>query len=358
MTLHTDIPSRAEIEQLLAPSDGPRVSIYLPTHRLTAETDRDRLLLRDLARQAVDQLEAAGTQREDVDAIATALALVAEEDEFWVHQAQSLAVFVSRSRLTTYRLPNHLVEMVEVSDRFHVKPLLRAVTFPNAAWILVATQGSVRLLELGPEGAARPVHVEGLPRDARQVSDSKDHKVRDLAYARRIDAALRPVLSGSTLPLVFMAPQPLASVYASVNTYPHLHEGHVAANLDGVGAAELSEAVRPLLDGIYAGQLAAIGDEFNRRAGSGRAASDLTDLARLATLGAVETLIVDMDGTVPGSVDEAGVVTFADHDDAVHYGVVDEIARRVLLADGDVLAVRAADVPGGGQAAALLRFAV
>jgi hypothetical protein len=50
-------------------------------------------------------------------------------------------------------------------------------------------------------------------------------------------------------------------------------------------------------------------------------------------------------------------VAFAD-DDASSYGVVDEIARRVLLAGGRVLAVRAPDVPGEGPVAAILRYAL
>ena len=45
-------------------------------------------------------------------------------------------------------------------------------------------------------------------------------------------------------------------------------------------------------------------------------------------------------------------------DDAVNYGVVDEIARRVLLARGRVLAVRRTDIPGDGPAAAILRYPV
>lgn len=359
MILHTDIPTRADIERLLTATDGPCVSIYLPTHRITAETDRDRLLLRDLVKQAVEQLQEAGTPRKEIEAIEAPLVHLAEdEDDFWVDQAQSLAVFASPNRLETRRLPNHLTEQVEVSDRFHIKPLLRAVTFPNAAWVLVVTQGSARLFELGPEGAARPVRVEGLPRDARQVSDAKDQRVRELAYARRVDGAIRPILTGSSLPLVLMAAQPLASIYASVNSYPHLHEGHVHANLDEVTEVELSEAVRPILDELYAAQMAELTDTFNERVGTGRAATDLTDLARLATLGAIETLIVDIDVTVSGFVDDAGVVTFSDTDDAANYGVVDEITRRVLLSGGHVLAVRAAEVPGGGAAAALLRYAI
>ena len=48
----------------------------------------------------------------------------------------------------------------------------------------------------------------------------------------------------------------------------------------------------------------------------------------------------------------------SDTDDAVNYGVVDEIARRVWQTGGTVLAVRREDIPGGGPAAAILRYAL
>jgi hypothetical protein len=56
--------------------------------------------------------------------------------------------------------------------------------------------------------------------------------------------------------------------------------------------------------------------------------------------------------------EESGAVSLDDVERAGDYGVVDELCRRVILADGTVLAVRAADVPGGGPAAAILRYPV
>jgi hypothetical protein len=71
----------------------------------------------------------------------------------------------------------------------------------------------------------------------------------------------------------------------------------------------------------------------------------------------VDTALVDIDETIPGSVDEeTGAVRLDEADDAVNYGVVDEIARRVWRTGGTVLAVRREDVPGGGPAAAILRY--
>jgi len=47
-------------------------------------------------------------------------------------------------------------------------------------------------------------------------------------------------------------------------------------------------------------------------------------------------------------------VTFGG-DDSESYGVVDEIARRVMLTGGEVLAVRGDDVPDGSAVAAIFR---
>lgn len=359
MAMHTDIPTRAEVERLLNVSGQACVSIYLPTHRVTQETHQDRLVLRDLTRQAVEQLHASGVAGDDVaDIEEHLLHLVEDDEEFWTDLAESLAIFASPGRFETHRLPNQLSAMVEVSDRFHVKPLLRAVTFPHAAWILAVSQGAVRLLELGPSGAPEEVRVDGLPRDAWQSSGNKVHRAREAAYARKVDSALRSVLTGSALPLILAASQPMAALYRSVNTYPHLVAEREHGNPETASDAELADAARAILDGVYADQLMALAADFDRYRSQGRTAVDLSDLARLATLGAVDTVMVDIDASVPGSVDEAGAVTFDDADDAVNYGVLDEIARRVLLAGGKVLALRTADIPGGGPAAGLLRYAI
>src|SRR5436190_19764323 len=58
-----------------------------------------------------------------------------------------------------------------------------------------------------------------------------------------------------------------------------------------------------------------------------------------------------------GTVSEVdGSTTFADRPSAGSYGVVDEIARRVIHAGGRVLGVRKTDISGGKSLAAVLRY--
>jgi hypothetical protein len=371
--VHTDIPTRADLEQLLAVRDAPCVSIYLPT---TPEEsgERDRLAFRDLSAGALGQLTASSLESDALNDLRDVLDDLAEDETFWARQAHSLAVFATPSGARSFQVANRLSPMVEVSDRFHVKPLLRSATFPQAAFVLALSQNAARLVEVSPDAPPAEIRVPGMPSDAasavgkrsladrspdRRVQGSEGQKLRLRQYARRVEEALRPILSGLDLPVILAGTEPLTSIFRSVSSYPHVAPGEIAGNPDTKTDGELADASRRVLDELYAHELTELRDLYEQRVPQGRASDDLAAIARAATFGAVDTAFVDIDETVPGFVDETdGALTLDDSDDPVNYGVVDEIARRVLLTRGRVLAVRREDVPGDGPAAAILRYPV
>ena len=371
--MHTNIPTRADLEQLLSARDAASVSIYLPT---TPEEGgkRDRLEFKRLGAEALEQLTAAASERDSIRNLGELLEELADDEEFWARQAHSLAVFATPSGTRTFQVANRLSPMVEVSDRFHLKPLLRSATFPQAAYVLALSQNGARLVEVSPDAEPAEIKVPGMPRDAAsavrkasikdrspdgRIQGSEGQMVRLRQYARRVEEALRPILTGLDLPLILAASEPLESIFRSVSTYPHLARPAIAGNPDTKSDGELAEESRRVLDELYADELTELRNRYEQRVPEGRASDDLAAIARAATFGAVDTAFVDIDQTVPGFVDEAdGALSLDDTDDAVNYGVVDEIARRVLLARGRVLAVRREDIPGEGPAAAILRYPV
>jgi hypothetical protein len=372
MILPTDAPTRAQVERLFAARESSSVSIYLPTDA-ASRGEAARIELKNLAAEASRQLREAGAGRNEVAAIEEEFADLIDDDEFWRYQARSLAIFLTPTAGTTFRLPNNLSAMVEVSDRFHLKPLLRAVTFPHTAFVLALSQNRVRLLEIAPELDPAEIDVQDLPKDVAsavgkasirdrapvgRIQGSEGQKTRMRQYARQIDQALRPLLNGLDLPLILAAAEPMDSIYRSVNSYPQLLPTSVPGNPDADSDAELAESSRRLLDEMYAADLRTIQETYALRASQRRASADIADVARAATYGLVDTVLVDIDEVVPGLVDEdTGAITVDDSGDAVNYGVVDEIARRVWLNGGKVLAVRRGDIPGNGSVAAILRFA-
>jgi hypothetical protein len=178
-------------------------------------------------------------------------------------------------------------------------------------------------------------------------------------YARVVDRALRPLLAGHERPLIIAAAEPMASIFRSVCSYAHVARPVISGSADHTPPHVLAEAARGVLDQIYADQIRELGELYATREPQGRATTDIAQTARAATFGAVDTLIVDIDANVPGTVAETdGAVSFAERSDALTYGVVDEIARRALQSGARVVAARRADVPGGGELAAILRYAV
>ena len=353
MILHTDVPTRSQLKELFGAREQWSVSIYLPT-RPSSNGERERIELKNLAGEASRQLEQAGAGKPDVARIDEELADLVDDDEFWRYQARSLALFVTPSTVTTFRLANHLVGLVEVSDRFHLKPLLRALTFSQTAFVLALSQGGVRLFEITPDLEPAEISLADVPAG---VATSEGQNVRLRQYARRIDHALRPLLRGLDLPLILAAAEPMDAIYRSVNSYPHLLATTIRGNPEAVSDADLVERARRVLDDLHAADLRSVQELYALRSSQRRASADIADVARAATYGLVDTVLVDIDEVVPGFVDEeTGAVTFDDSDDAANYGVVDEITRRVWLHGGRVLAVRREDIPDGRSVAAILRY--
>lgn len=373
MPKHTDIPTENDIKQLMAIQDMPCVSIYMPTSPLPTQADANRIEFKTLASQAIERL-GTDVEKKKVAALHEALAHLDDDESFWQHQARSLAVFAAPGSVRTFRLPNNLSETVEVGDRYLVKPMLRTVTFPQAAYVLKLSVNAARLLEITAEPGVAEVSVPDLPKDAPTavgLESLKDNdpmsrtqgdagrKLRLHEYARAVDRALRGTIAGTDLPLVLAAAEPLASIYRGTTSFPTLAEHTIEGNPDELSDDAIADAARGVLDEVYAAQIRELDEKFETRAGGDRATTDLTRIARAATFGAVDTLLVDIDARVDGVVDdETGAITIDDADTVRNYGVIDEVARRVLGSGGRVFAVRREQVPGEAEAAAILRFAV
>jgi len=370
--LYVDIPSQQEIKLLNKRRADACISIYIPTTPLTQQAGNSQTELRNLSKCAIDQLRKDGFDKRRLDLIQERIDELLDDTTFWQLMANSLAVLVTPDDLRTYRLANNLQERLEVSDRFSLKPLLRSITFPHTAIVLAISENAARLVEVSADYKPQEISVQALPKDAAnavnkstlnsrsatgRIQGSEGQKVRLAQYSRIVDAAIRPILVGLDVPLVLAASEPLASIYRSVNSFPGLLVEGILHTDDRTSLADLASAVTPVLDQHYADDLEAMRQVYQDRVGSGRACNEIDDVAKAATFGAVETLLIDIDAAVPGTIDEqSGVLLLAKEKGPSTYDVIDEIAGRALNSGAKVLAVRSQDIPQGGPVAAILRY--
>lgn len=369
--LHLDIPSAEQFRALAAHRGDVAVTIALPTTPLSQEAGAMRTAFANLAREAAGQAEALPLARGRLPALKELLDDLADDEAFWHVQARSLCVLATPDRLRAFRLANRLLPQVHVSDRFHMKPLLRALTFPHVALVLALSENGVRLVEVLPEGEPVALKVPDMPRDAAsavgkasindrspsgRIHGAEGKKVRLAQYARRVDVALRPVLAGLSAPLFLAASDPLAAIFHQVAT-AELVPGVIAASPDRTPDAELAAAARAGLDRLNAETVSAFAKLFAARGAEGRATTDVAVAGRAAAQGAIDTLLVDIDEALPGTYDPVtGEIAPAPSAGAESYGIVDAIAGQALATGARVLGVRRADIPGGGHLAAVLRY--
>src|SRR5690554_6893701 len=164
--LHVDTPTLPEFKALTAERADACISIYVPTTPVSTEIEKARIEVGNLVKEGIGQLEAKGFDKRRLAALGEELDDLLDDDEFWRLQANSLAILATPDFIRTYRLANRLEANVEVSDRFHLKPLLRAITFAHTAFVLAVSENDVRLIETFPDLPAQTVKVPGLPTDA------------------------------------------------------------------------------------------------------------------------------------------------------------------------------------------------
>ena len=369
--LYVDIPTAAEFKALAERRADACVSIYIPTTPITQGTDASRIELKNSIREATRQLREADFDKRRLAALEGPIEELLDDYDFWKHQSNSLAVLATPDDLHTYRLPNHFASFVEVSDRFHLTPLVRTLSFPYSKFVLALSQGAVRLIEIDENTFSAEVSVPDLPSDLSEATGrsmprdraptgrlqgDEGQKVLIRQFARQVDRALRSHLAGQAQPLILAGVRPLLDIFRSLCSYPNLLEEQLLGNWEHLSPAELAEMARPLVTREYQKRVRDLRERFSKFETQRRTSHDFQQLGTLATNGAVDTLLIDIDSSVLGTMDEFGAISFSTNPSAHDYDLIGEIAIRVFLTGGKLVGVRGEDLPGHAKAAAILRY--
>jgi hypothetical protein len=324
-----------------------------PTSRVTQDTDKDRIVLKNLIEEATVQAQGIADKREVGLAVDGLLDLL-DDEELWAHQADGLAVLSSPERLETYRLAFAVPPMAEVSDRLHLKPLLPALT-PKAAYVLAISQKSVRAFEFTPSLELVEIKVDGLPKDfsqatgrtlqrdrapARRLEGDEGKKVLQRQFVRAIERSMRTMLKHESQSLILASTVEIQAMYSEVNTYPHLEDIGYHGSVENMPLPSLEEQLVPMVADLRSRRLNAWEAEYVRFDSKARASTDLAAIAKAATFGQVAKLLVDADSLGYGTIDDDGTISPAGERGPSTYDLVDEVASRVIGSGGEVLAIR------------------
>lgn len=161
---------RADLIALAQSTGFPRVSIYLPTHQSYPENEQDPIRLSTLLKEADQRLAAAGVRRPEIDDLLAEARGRVPAAMFWRYQDHGLAILIEKGKTQFVKLPQYVPELVVVSPRYHLRPMIRMFRNGEKFGVLALTRDKVRFFE-GNSRELREAAVEGMPSGIAEITE-------------------------------------------------------------------------------------------------------------------------------------------------------------------------------------------
>jgi hypothetical protein len=386
-----DILHPADLKSLIAQQGKWCISLYMPTHRIGRDQQQDPIRLKNLLAEAEAKLLANGLRRPEVVKLMAPAEELLWNNDFWKHQSNGLALFLTDGFSTTYRLPADFDELLVIANSFHIKPLLPLLGRSENFYVLALSRNNVRLFEAtadtieevtlsfptsmddalwmdeaegsvnlhsgsmstsGGRGGAGVVHGIG-PED--------EDKQNVLRFFHAVDDGLNTLIVDKTVPMVLAAVEYLLPIFREASTYPNILQDSVLGNREREDLKQLHEQAGKIVQPLYEQSQKKAYEKFEQLSGQGSdlAISDLEKAVRAATFGQVESLFVPLGRQIWGRYDaENNKVIIDSEPSAENEDLLDLAATQTILNSGQVFAVPQEQVPGDGELAVILRYAL
>jgi len=360
---------------------GLCVSIYMPTHRKGTETQQNQIRFKNLVRYTEDRLIGSDLRPQEAKEFLKPAQELLGDAPFWQTQLEGLAMFISPLSFDFFRLPIEFEEFVAVTDRFHIKPLLPALSGDIEFYILAISQKNVRLIEC-TRFSAEEIDLENIPSDIAEAfktesiekepqfhtrrhpaafkglgggtEDSKDNVVR---YFKQVDKGLNKLMKGKQTPLVFSGVDYLFPIYREANTYAFLLDKQIPGNQDEASVDDLHSQAWPLVEYIFEKEKADAVELYQQSSGTGLASHDLKEIVSAAYHGRIASLFVALGTQQWGTFDPAtDEVELQENVELGNADLLDFAAIQTLSNGGTVYAVSPGEVPDGAVIAAVFRY--
>lgn len=223
--------------KLASEKNNPCVTISLNTHRTRPDNAKDKLLLKNLCREAEDRLLQQFDKRETVNLLKELRSIPEEIDVS--RNLESMHIFLSKQTKEIIRSTWPTQQnSVSISDGFVVRPLIKNYNRSEEYLILLVSQSGTRLFSALNDGISEEIKAEGFPfaenphflTNKDRASDAKqvDNMIRE--YLNGIDKSLVRVINETGMRCVVISTQNNYSLLMQVADKPGVYLGHANIN--------------------------------------------------------------------------------------------------------------------------------
>ena len=234
------------------------LSIYIPTFKRGTETLQNQIRFKNIIKQIKDKYNDDEFLYSELSEILKAAEVQMDNYEFWQHQSECLAMFLSRKFIKHYRLPLKAEESFYVGKYYYILPLISFLNTNTDFYILYLSQKEISLYscesfnlkKINLKELSDVISEELNNRDFQKQlqfytgsgaggrkdsmfygTGAKDLKINEylLNFFNKIDKSIRKNLIDKR-PLILAGADYIFPIYRQANSYPWIMEDVIHGN--------------------------------------------------------------------------------------------------------------------------------
>lgn len=300
------------------------ISIYLPTTRAGEAVNQKRAQLR--LKNIEKELEESIMRRGANEQLKTSLQKIREireDDLFFRHQSDGMAIFVSSGKVWTFTMPVRFEQKCYLSDHFYLLPLFPYFNDNGIFYLLALSLSQVNLYECTRHSVSEVNLEEVAPRSLEEVvgvdyedkslqyrtsgssgggnpdvryhgqGSGKDDRDKETEkFLREVDHAITSLLEPEEAPLVLACVDHYLPVYREVTAYRHLFPRHIPGNPDETDPLMLQERGWSLVEEHFTRRRRDKRELIRNLSATGKASYEPGEIVAAALDGRIDTLFV------------------------------------------------------------------
>lgn len=297
---------KQKLETLAAERNEPCVTISFNTHRTRPDNEKDKIVLKNLVKEAEKRvIEKFG--KRPVLPLLDKLASITEQTDV-SYNLDSLHLFLSNDTQEVIRSIWPVKEnIVQVSDSFAIRPLIKSYSRTEEYYILLLSQGGVNLYHAINDSIIEEIVNEDFPFTENpimlmhpvQVSDAKrvDNKAKE--YFNNVDKALVKLYNDSNLKTVVVTTESNYSLLQQVADLRSVYLGNVSLDFNNSAPHQLVSQAWKFIQSVQHEERKEAINEMKNAVSEGLVITDLQEIYQAAVDGRGELLIVNQSFSQP-----------------------------------------------------------
>jgi len=326
---------KEKLEILAVEKNNPCVSISLNTFRTHPENAQDKIVLKNLVKEATERVISEFGKRE-VQSLLENLESIESMVDVNLN-LDSLHIYASNDTLEIIKSPWPTTSnVVHIAGTFAIRPIVKAYNRSEEYLIVLLSQGGVQLFDTLNDSITEEVRNDDFPfsenrhynTHSDKGSDPKhlDDLIRE--FLNRVDKAIVRVHNESGLKCVVVCTEDNYSKLMQVADRPNIYLGHAHINYNQTANHHIAGQAWEIVQKIQYDKRNEAIAEMQASVGVGNVYTDLQEIYQAALDGRGDLLIIHQDFAQP--VLMTSERTFDLVDDMTLPGVIDDITSNIV----------------------------